>query len=243
MIIKKIKYPILSNAFNKKDIDLGVKVLKSKYITMSKHTKKFEKYFAKKMNCRFALMVNSGSSANLLAASTITNPLRKNRLRAGDEVLIPALCWSTSLWPLVQNNLKPVFVDINIDDFNISIDDLKKKITKKTRAIMCVHILGTSSNMMEISKIAKKNNLEVIEDTCESLGAKYNHKFLGNYGNFGTYSFYYSHQITSGEGGMIICKNKEDYEILKMLRSHGWSRDTSYHKKYSSKYKNLDEKF
>lgn len=241
--MKKIKYPILSNAFNKKDIDLGVKVLKSKYITMSKHTKKFEKYFAKKMNCRFALMVNSGSSANLLAASTIINPLRKNRLKAGDEVLIPALCWSTSLWPLVQNNLKPVFVDINIDDFNISIDDLKKKITNKTRAIMCVHILGTSSNMIEISKIAKKNNLEVIEDTCESLGAKYNHKFLGNYGNFGTYSFYYSHQITSGEGGMIVCKNKEDFEILKMLRSHGWSRDTSYHKKYSSKYKNLDEKF
>ena len=241
--MKRIKYPLLSNAFNKKDIDLGVKVLKSKYITMSKHTTKFEKYFAKKMNCKFALMVNSGSSANLLAVSTIINPLRKNKLKAGDEVLIPAVCWSTSLWPLVQNNLKPVFVDVNLDDFNISIEDLKKKITKKTKAIMCVHILGTSSNMVEILKIAKKKNLEVIEDTCESLGAKYSNKFLGNYGNFGTYSFYYSHQITSGEGGMIVCKSKEDYEILKMLRSHGWSRDTSYHKKYTSKYKNLDERF
>ena len=241
--MKKVKYPLLSNAFNKKDIDLGIKVLKSKYITMSKHTTKFEKYFAKKMNCRFALMVNSGSSANLLAVSTIINPLRKKRLKAGDEVLIPAVCWSTSLWPLVQNNLKPVFVDVNIDDFNISIDDLKKKITKKTKAIMCLHILGTSSNMIEIYKIAREKKLELIEDTCESLGAKYGDKFLGNYGNFGTYSFYYSHQITSGEGGMIVCKNKEDYEILKMLRSHGWSRDTLNHKKYSSKYKNLDERF
>ncbi len=241
--MKKNKYPLLSNAFNKKDIDLGIKVLKSKYITMSKYTTKFEKDFARKMNAKFALMVNSGSSANLLAVSAAMNPLRKKRLKPGSEVLIPAVCWSTSLWPLIQNNLKPVFVDVNSEDFNISIDDLKKKISKKTKAIMCIHILGTSSNMNEILNIAKRNNLEVIEDTCESLGAKYNKRFLGNFGNFGTFSFYYSHQITSGEGGMIICKKKEDYEILKMLRSHGWSRDTSYHKKLTSKYKNLDKRF
>ena len=131
--MKKNKYPLLSNAFNKKDIDLGIKVLKSKYITMSKYTTKFEKDFARRMNAKFALMVNSGSSANLLAVSAAMNPLRKKRLKPGSEVLIPAVCWSTSLWPLIQNNLKPVFVDVNSEDFNISIDDLKKKISKKQK--------------------------------------------------------------------------------------------------------------
>ena len=145
--MKRFSYPLLSNAFNKKDIDIGVNVIKSTYITMSKHTYNFEKQFAKSLNSKFAIMTNSGSSANLLAISALLNPLRKKRLKKNDEVLIPAVCWSTSLWPIVQNNLKPVFVDVNLDDFNISIKDLKKKITKKTKAIMCIHILGTSSNM------------------------------------------------------------------------------------------------
>ena len=143
----------------------------------------------------------------------------------------------------MQNNLKPVFVDVNLDDFNISIKDLKKKITKKTKAIMCIHILGTSSNMEEIKSIANKHKIEIIEDTCESLGAKYGKKFLGNFGAFGTYSFYYSHQITSGEGGMVVCKTKEDYEILKMLRSHGWSRDTSFQNIKKKLYNKLDKRF
>ena len=241
--MKRLSYPLLSNAFNKKDIDIGVNVIKSMYITMSKHTYNFEKKFAKSLNSKFAIMTNSGSSANLLAISALVNPLRKKRLKKNDEVLIPAVCWSTSLWPIVQNNLKPVFVDVNLDDFNISIEDLKKKITKRTKAIMCIHILGTSSNMEEIKLIANQYKLEIIEDTCESLGAKYGKNFLGNFGAFGTYSFYYSHQITSGEGGMVVCKTKEDYEILKMLRSHGWSRDTSFQNKKKKLYNKLDKRF
>jgi len=236
-------YPLLSNAFNKKDIDCGINVLKSKFITMSKHTLNFEKSFAKKMNAKFALMTNSGSSANLLALSALINPLRHKRLRSQDEVLIPAVCWSTSLWPIIQNNLKPVFVDVNTNDFNISIEDLKKKITKKTKAIMCIHILGTSTNMTEVMKLAKKNDIEVIEDTCESLGAKFKNKYLGNFGNFGTYSFYYSHQITSGEGGMIVCKSKDDYNLLKMLRSHGWSRGIDVNKHLKKNFIKIDKRF
>ena len=188
-------------------------------------------------------MCNSGSSANLLMVAAACNPLRKNRLKKNDEVIVPAVCWSTSLWPLIQYGLKPVFVDIDIKTLNLDIEDLKKKITRKTKAIMCVHILGLSTDMIEISKICKKNKLILFEDTCESLWSKFKNKKLGNFGDFGSYSFYYSHQITSGEGGMVVCRNKFDYELLKCLRSHGWSRGTNFHNLYKKKYKNLDENF
>ena len=242
-MIKKFKYPLLSNAFSKSDISCGIKVLKSKRITMSKITKNFERQFAKKIGCKYALMTNSGSSANLLAISSIVNPLFKKKLKAKDEVIIPAVCWSTSLWPIVQNNLKPVFVDVELDTFNMSIESLKKKITSRTRAIMCVHVLGTSTNMNQIQKLIKNKKIILIEDTCESLGAKFNNKYLGTFGEFGTFSFYYSHQITSGEGGMIVCNNSYNYNILKSLRSHGWSRETNFHSFYKKKFKKMDDRF
>jgi len=154
----QIKYPLLSNAFNSNDVNCGIKVLKSKQLTMSKITKKFEKKFAKVVGSKYALMTNSGSSANLLALSAITNPIFSKRLNPGDEVLIPAVCWSTSLWPIVQNQLKPVFVDVELNTFNICLNDLKKKISKKTKAILIVHVLGISTDMMELRKIVKKLN-------------------------------------------------------------------------------------
>ena len=242
-MIKKFKYPLLSDAFSKSDINCGLKVLSSKHITMSKITRNFEKQFAKKLGCKYALMTNSGSSANLLAVSAIINPLFKNKLKLGDEVLIPAVCWSTSLWPIIQNNLKPVFVDVELDTFNVSIKDLKKKITSKTKAFMCIHVLGTSANLSQIKKLTNKKNIILIEDTCESLGAKFNNKFLGTFGELGTFSFYYSHQITSGEGGMIVCNNLINYNIIKSLRSHGWSRETTFHNAYKKKFKKLDDRF
>ena len=242
-MIKKFKYPLLSNAFSKSDINCGIKVLKSKRITMSKITKNFEKQFAKKIGCKYALMTNSGSSANLLAISSIVNPLFKKKLKARDEVIIPAVCWSTSLWPIVQNNLKPVFVDVELDTFNMSIESLKKKITSRTRAIMCVHVLGISTNMNQIQKLIKNKKILLIEDTCERLGAKFNNKYLGTFGEFGTFSFYYSHQITSGEGGMIVCNNSYNYNILKSLRSHGWSRETNFNNFYKKKFKKIDDRF
>ena len=154
-----MKYPLLSNAFSKQDILEGQKVLKSKQITMSVKTKLFERKFAKYVGSKYALMVNSGSSANLLALSLLTNPLRKKRLKPGDEVIIPVVCWSTSLWPIIQHGLKPVFVDIDLNNINISIDKLNKSITKKTKAIFCVHVLGLSANMRKIKDIAKKKKI------------------------------------------------------------------------------------
>ena len=238
-----MKYPLLSNAFSNSDMAEGQKILKSKQITMSNKTRMFEKKFAEYIGSKYALMVNSGSSANLLALSLITNPMRDRRLHAGDEVIIPVVCWSTSLWPILQHGLKPIFVDIDLKNINISLDELSKKITKKTKAIFCVHVLGLSANMTKLKKIANKNKLMIIEDTCESFGTKFKNRFLGTFGEAGTFSFYYSHQITSGEGGMITCNNKKDYEILLSLRSHGWAREKFIQKKYKKRYSNLDPRF
>ena len=229
-LIKKEKkntkniYPLSPDSFSNEDIIKGIEVLLTKKITMSQITKKFEKEFAKFIGSKYALMVNSGSSANLLATFALINPLKKNKLNKGDECLIPSLCWSTSLWPIVQAGLIPKFVDIDPKTLNISISDLKNKISKKTKAIMSVHVLGNSTNMNELMKIVKKNKLYLIEDTCESLGSTFNNRYLGNFGDFGTFSFYYSHQITAGEGGMLICNDKTNYEIIHSLRAHGWDR-------------------
>ena len=128
---KNYKYPLLENAFSDRDILCGINVLKSKKITMQKKTFDFENYFQKRFNVPYALMVNSGSSANLLAVATACNPMRKNFLKEGDEVLIPSICWSTSLWPIIQYKLKPIFVDVDISTLNLSLHDLKKKLQKK----------------------------------------------------------------------------------------------------------------
>ena len=208
--MSKYFYPLVENPFSNEDINEGIKVLKSKQLTLSTKTKKFENDFTKKFNSKYSLMVNSGSSANLLALQCLINPYKKNRLKKNDEVIIPTLCWSTSLWPIIQSNLKPIFVDINPETLNISEKDIEKKITKKTKAIMLVHVLGNSCNMDEIMRIKKKYNLVLIEDTCESLGSKYKNKYLGTFGEFSTFSFYSSHQISSGEGGMICCNNSND---------------------------------
>tara|TARA_B100000900_G_scaffold212939_1_gene180457 strand:- start:2682 stop:3929 length:1248 start_codon:yes stop_codon:yes gene_type:complete len=222
---KNFQYSLLDNAFSNEDIIKGIEVLISKKITMGEITRRFEYEFAKYLNVKYALMVNSGSSANLLSSFALVNPKKENHLRRNDEFLIQSLCWSTSLWPLVQAGLKPKFVDVNLENLNIDENLLFESITKKTKAALIVHVLGSCSNIKKISRTLKEKKIFLIEDTCESLGAKYNSKYLGTYGDFGTYSFYYSHQITSGEGGMIVCNNKNDYQIINSLRAHGWDRN------------------
>ena len=241
--MNKYFYPLVDNPFSDGDIAQGIKVLKSKQLTISKKTTDFEKDFTLSLKSKHSLMVNSGSSANLLALQCLINPYRKNRLKKGDEVIIPTLCWSTSLWPIIQSNLKPVFVDINPLTLNIDEQEIEKKINKKTKAILLVHVLGNSCDMDQIMKIKNKYNLILIEDTCESLGSKYRNKFLGTFGEFSSFSFYSSHQISSGEGGMICCKDKVDYNIIKSLRSHGWSRGTTFENIIYKKNRSLDKRF
>jgi len=241
--MNKYFYPLIENPYRKSDINEALKVLKSRRLTIGPVTDKFQNSFTKKLGSKFSLMVNSGSSANLLALQCLINPYRKKRLKPGDEVLIPSLCWSTSLWPIIQSGLKPKFVDIDLDSLNINLNDLKKKISKKTKAILIVHVLGNCVDMSELMRIVKKHNLILIEDTCESLGTKYKNKYLGTFGDFSSFSFYSSHQISSGEGGMICCKNNDDHEIIKSLRAHGWSRGLKNEKKIAAANKHLDSRF
>ncbi len=239
----KYFYPLLENTLSKKDLNAGIKVIKSEQLTMSKKTVNFEKHFAKKIGAKFALMVNSGSSANLLATFAAGNPLRKNRFKPGDEALIPSVCWPTSLWPLIQAGLKPKFIDVEKETLNADPEKIISSISKKTKVILLIHVLGNSTDIEKIIKIAKRKKIIVIEDTCESLGSKFGKKNLGTFGDFGTYSFYFSHQITSGEGGMIVCNNRDDYNILYSMRAHGWSRGVKNQKKIEKKFKHLDPRF
>ena len=238
-MIKSI-YPLTESVLEKKDLNAAINVIKSKKITMGKKTEQIEKYFKKNVVKTDSLMVNSGSSANLLIFQCLINPLVK-KLKRGDEVLIPAICWSTSLWPIIQSGLKVKFVDIDINSLNIDLKDLEKKITKKTKALMLVHALGNCAEMDKLTRICKKNKLILVEDACEALGSTFKNKQLGTFGEFSSFSFYYSHHITSGEGGMVCVKNKKYLDVIKSLRSHGWSRDLSNKKFISKKYKNIDK--
>tara|TARA_X000000950_G_scaffold289178_1_gene410478 strand:+ start:1090 stop:2358 length:1269 start_codon:yes stop_codon:yes gene_type:complete len=239
----KFKYPLLDDAFSNNDLFEGIKVIISGQLTMAKKTEVFEKKFAKKLKVKYAVMVNSGSSANLLSTFAACNPMRKNKFKVGDEVLIPSLCWPTSLWPLVQAGLKPKFVDIDYKTLNVRANDIIKSISTKTKVILLIHVLGNSTDMDVIREVAKKKKIILIEDTCESLGATYKKKYLGTFGDFGTYSFYYSHQISSGEGGMVVCNSFNDYQLLLSMRAHGWSRNLKLHKNIERKYPNLDKRF
>jgi CDP-6-deoxy-D-xylo-4-hexulose-3-dehydrase len=221
----KFNYPLLENAFTKGDISEGIKVIKSEKLTMGAKTIEFEKKFSKFIKSKYCLMVNSGSSANLLAMFALINPKKKNRLKRGDECLVPAVCWSTSLWPIYQAGLVPKFIDVDLKNYSMSFEAIQKKTTKKTKAIMIINVLGNCSEIDKIKNFAKKKNLFLIEDNCESLGSSYKNKLLGTFGDFSTFSFYYSHQLTAGEGGMIVCKNLKDYKLLQTLRAHGWDRE------------------
>ena len=219
------------------------KVMLSTNVTMGKKVKQFENNYASQFDCKYGVMSNSGSSANLLAIAALANPQTKNHLKAGDEVIVSALSWSTTVWPLIQHNLIPSFVDCSLNDLNIDLNKLEEAITPKTRAIMPVHVYGNPCNMDDLLTIANKYNLIIIEDCCEAMGATYNNKSVGSFGEIGTFSFYFSHHITTLEGGICISNNYELDDMMRILRAHGWSRESAEHEKFSNKYSDIDPRF
>ena len=236
-------YPLIENTYDKQEILRMMEVLTTNRLTMGQNVDLFEKEFAKYVGAKYAIMVNSGSSANLLSMAVATNYKRKNKLNAGDKVIVPNICWSTSVWPIIQMNLQPVFVDIDPTTMNMNIDELEKLITPEVKGIVAVHILGNCTDMDRLMKIVNDNNLFMMEDTCESLGSLYKNKMLGTFGDFGTYSFYYSHHITTVEGGMVVCNDDDDYELLKCLRAQGWTRYLKDKKELEEQYKEVDPRF
>jgi CDP-6-deoxy-D-xylo-4-hexulose-3-dehydrase len=220
-----------------------VEVMLSTNVTMGDKVLEFEDNISRYFNVSESVTNNSGSSANLLAIAALTNPLTENNLNPGDEVIVPALAWSTTVWPLIQHNLTPVFVDIDPKTLNIDPDLIEKAISDKTKAIMIVPVYGNPCNMDRIMHICEKYNLQLIEDNCESLGAYYDNKPLGSFGRVGTYSFYFSHHISTLEGGVCISNDFELGEMMRIIRAHGWIRETKKPQKYLDKHPDIDPRF
>ena len=194
------------------------------WLTYGKYSKIFEKKLANFLNIKYAFLVNSGSSANLLAFYTLTSYLLKERqIKRGDEVITVAAGFPTTVAPIVQYGAVPVFVDIELKSCNIDVSQLENALTSKTKAVMIAHTLGNPFNIEEVVLFCKKYNLWLIEDNCDALGSKYNNKLTGTFGDIGTSSFYPPHHITMGEGGAVYTNNPMLKKIMLSMRD--WGRD------------------
>lgn len=217
------KYELASSSWDEKEIEAIQDVIKRDCYTMGSSVKQFETAFAKYTDHKYCVMVNSGSSANLLAIASLF--YRKDHpLKRGDEVIVPAVSWATTYYPLYQYGLKLKFIDVNLQTLNMDINALKAAITEKTRLIFAVNLLGNSNEFDSIKQLIADKNIILLEDNCESLGGQYNNKPLGSLGLMGTYSTFFSHHMATMEGGVIGTDNEELYHILLTLRSHGWTR-------------------
>lgn len=225
----KINHPLMHNNFTKQDLNKVKELFNKKNIilTQSEQVKKFEKKWSEWLGVKHSVFVNSGSSANYITIK-ILDIINKDKNK--NEIIVPALTWVSDISSVIMNGFKPIFVDINLNSLSMDLDQVLKKINKRTLAIFITHAQGFNGLTDEFLKVIKKKNIYLIEDNCESLGSVYKGKNLGTFGDFSTFSFYYSHQLTAGEGGMIVCSNKSDYKILQSLRAHGWDREISKRK-------------
>lgn len=235
--------PLHSPTFGEEEITAATDQMRTTQVTMGAKVRAFEQQCAKYFGSQHALMCNSGSSANLLAFAALSNPAFINHLNPGDEVIVPALSWATSVWPIIQHQLIPVFVDCELTTFNFDYEKLEAAITPKTRAIMVVHVYGCPCDMNIIMALAKKHNLYIIEDTCESMGATFDGKAVGTFGDIGTMSLYYSHHITTFEGGLCFTDSFGLIELMRVLRAHGWSREADSHAEFAEKCPDIDPRF
>jgi len=217
-------YPLASSSWDKSELDAINNVISSGNFSMGKYVKLFEEKFAQTFDSKYSVMVNSGSSANLLAIASLFYR-EKNPLKRGDEVIVPAVSWSTTYSPLQQYGLKLKFVDIDLNTLNYDLKSLKSAVTSNTRLIIAVNLLGNPNNFTIINKIIGDKNIDIVEDNCESMGAEYESKKTGSIGLLGTFSSFFSHHISTMEGGIICTDNREIYEIILSLRAHGWTRN------------------
>ena len=237
------KIPLAVPSYNHEEVIESIDSLLNTCVTMGSKVKQFEEKFAKYVGRKHAIMVNSGSSANLLSLAILTNPKFSKKLNSGDEIITPALTWSTTVYPMVNNGLKPVFVDVNSKTFCLDENKIEEAITEKTKAIMPVHLLGNTANMSKIQEIADRHDLFIIEDSCEAHGAEFNRKKIGSFGDMSTFSFFLSHHITTIEGGMLLTDNDELYELGKSLRAFGWIRDLNKKDKIKDEFPDIDPRF
>ncbi|WP_086249310.1 DegT/DnrJ/EryC1/StrS family aminotransferase [Campylobacter vicugnae] len=217
-------YSLASSTWDEKELNAINEVIKSDIFTMGKKVAQFEQDFAKFVGSKYAVMTSSGSTANLIATAALFYT-KNNKLQRGDEVIVPAVSWSTTYYPLHQYGLKLKFVDIDLHTLNYDLEALKDAISDKTKMIMCVNLLGNPNDFDAIKTIIGDRNIILLEDNCESMGAEYNGKQAGTFGIMGTFSTFYSHHMATMEGGFVVTDNEELYHILLCLRAHGWTRN------------------
>ena len=241
----KFKHSLMSNNFTKSDMNEVKKFINHKNITLtqSKKVKEFEKKWSRWLGVKYSVFVNSGSSANYITISAL-KIINKNKIK--NEIIVPTLTWVSDINSVIMNGFKPVFVDINFSNLSMNVEEILKKISKKTLAVFITHAQGFNGLNNKLLQVLKKKKIHLIEDVSESHGATFNGKRLGNYGLISNFSFYYAHHLTTIEGGMVCTNSKEIYEIVKILRSHGMLREANnkkFERKLISKYKYLSPKF
>jgi CDP-4-dehydro-6-deoxyglucose reductase, E1 len=227
-------YPLATSTWDDKELDAIQSVINKDIYTMGDSVQQFEEDFAKFLNREYCVMVSSGSTANLIATAALfftKNPM----LKRGDEVIVPAVSWSTTYFPLQQYGLKLKFVDIDLDTLNYDLEALKSSITSNTKMIMAVNLLGNPNDFDKINEIIKDKDIFILEDNCESMGAEYQNKQTGTFGVMGTFSTFFSHHMATMEGGFVTTNDEELYHILLSLRAHGWTRNLPKENKVSNK--------
>jgi len=238
----QFSHPLMHNNFTKADMNAAIKLFKQKNIilTQSKYVKKFEKKWSKWLGVKYSVFVNSGSSANLLTMTVL------KILYGKGEIILPALTWVSDINSVIQNNFKPVFVDINPKNLCMSEEEIVKKVNKNTLAVFMTHAQGFNGLTSKLISFLKKRKVLLIEDVSESHGATFNKRKLGTFGKISNFSFYYAHHMSTIEGGMICTNDKKIYEIVKILRSHGMARESNnsvFEKKMIKTYPKLSPKF
>lgn len=225
-----IAYPLASSSWDGEEIAAMHEVIASGLFTMGEHVARFERDFASYVGAKYCVMVNSGSSANLLMVAALFCS-KAQQLKRGDEVIVPAVSWPTTYYPLYQHGLRLKFVDIDSETLNIDLRQLEQAVTDKTRMIFAVNLLGNPNDFDEIRRIIGSRDILLLEDNCESLGAEFKGRQAGTFGLMGSYSSFFSHHMSTMEGGMIVTDDEELYHILLSLRSHGWTRHLPKHNK------------
>lgn len=235
-----IKYPLASSTWDEKEIEAINGVIAKDMYTMGAGVKQFEENFAEYVKSKYAVMVNSGSSANLIAVAAMfftKNP----KLKRGDEVIVPAVSWSTTYYPLAQYGLKLKFVDVDLHTLNFDLEQLKLAVSDNTKMILAVNLLGNPNNFDAINEIIGDKDIILMEDNCESMGAEFKGKQAGTFGLVGTYSTFYSHHMATMEGGLIVTDDEEMYHVMICLRAHGWTRHLPKENHVSNKSDNAFE--
>ena len=230
----RIKYPLACTSWDEMELEAMQRVIASGNFSMGVEVECFENRFSAALGSKYSVMVNSGSSANLLMVASLF--FRKDSpLKPGDEVIVPAVSWSTTYFPLQQYGLKLKFVDTDVDTLNYNLDELALAVGTDTRLIMAVNLLGNPNQFDQIFRIIKGSSIIVLEDNCESMGAKLGEKKTGTFGVLGSFSTFFSHHISTMEGGLVVTDDEELYHIMLALRAHGWTRNLPQTNKVSNK--------